>query len=505
MSEARNAKAILALLLLVTAFVRFKTIGFESFWHDEIFTLDAITGSASEQFAKLHGTYDHPPLYFLLLSLWSKIAGASEGALRAFSVVCGLGAQALIGGWLLRRRGEAEAIVASVLIAVHPLLAMHFASARMYALLFLLTAGFLIVLLESIERPSRAKWIALVALACALPLTHYFGVFPVLAAGFGVAISAMEKREKRNSLFALAAGVAIFAAVWGWVAVGHFHGKHGTSWLNTVWGSGLNIRLLARTAFELLGVQTQEGFPERARMAGGGLAILCFGFLIVTQVRPLRDRSPEIWVLTSVTVLPFLALTALSLKMQVLQTRFLIPSLVAAIMLIARIVGESARARESRIPSGPILACTGLLAIMCAAVTIGYFAMRPNIERWNEAVPTIARQLQPGDAVVFLPQTQRVDLEYFYPGDIAASGVTLVNAPGPEIESNARGAVASDVASCTPGRLFVFAHHPHIFDPEGVFLGSLEQARGTPTITELPGRNWFLYEYAPIDPSTSSP
>ena len=126
-----------------------------------------------------------PPLYYLVLNLWTRIFGTSDAALRLFSTACAMACLPLL--WLLGLDvgGRRSAIACCVLFAVSPLSLYYAAEGRMYSLVWLLTlllAWSTLSLSKSGPRPQvLALWILS---AGAGLLTHYFFVF-VLAAVIG--------------------------------------------------------------------------------------------------------------------------------------------------------------------------------------------------------------------------------------------------------------------------------------------------------------------------------
>ena len=166
-----------ALLLFGVAVVlRFVLAGERGLWADELFSLAMATGHSLEHPAAdadpAHGDFveqreaqppaayarylEHesppagarrviravqlsdtsPPLYYLLLNLWTRVAGTSDLALRLFSVLWALAAFPLI--WLLAERigGRPAALSSALLYAVAPLSLYYSVEGRMYAMLW---------------------------------------------------------------------------------------------------------------------------------------------------------------------------------------------------------------------------------------------------------------------------------------------------------------------------------------------------------------------------------
>ena len=124
-----------------------------------------------------------PPLYYLLLNLWTRRAGTSDLALRLFSVLWALAAFPLI--WLLAERlgGRSAAFSSALLYALAPLSLYYSVEGRMYAMLWFLAVAFIWLTLRLHDRgPERPTLLLWVVTAVAGFLTHYFFAF-VWAAG----------------------------------------------------------------------------------------------------------------------------------------------------------------------------------------------------------------------------------------------------------------------------------------------------------------------------------
>jgi hypothetical protein len=119
----------------------------------------------------------NPPLYYLLLNLWTRAGGTSDLNLRLFSVLLSVASIPLI--FLLARRllGQRAALYSAALFALAPQAVFHGTEGRMYALLIALTllTGLLTVRLH--RRPNWWAAFAWIVCSAAGVLTHYFFVF----------------------------------------------------------------------------------------------------------------------------------------------------------------------------------------------------------------------------------------------------------------------------------------------------------------------------------------
>lgn len=71
------------------ALVRFPTIGHQSFWNDEAVTHGIVSQGLGHVLRTVPSTESTPPLYYVLVWLWSRAFGTHEAGLRSFSALCG--------------------------------------------------------------------------------------------------------------------------------------------------------------------------------------------------------------------------------------------------------------------------------------------------------------------------------------------------------------------------------------------------------------------------------
>jgi len=143
----------------------------QSFWLDEAITAIAIRGNSFSELITRFALKDfHPPLYYLLLKLWSTIFGQSEIALRLPSVLFSVGTGFFV--FLIGKKiwNSKVGMVAVLLWAVNPLAVYYAQEARMYS-----TAAFLVAVCV-FGFLKKNWWIYGISLLLAL-LTDYMPIF----------------------------------------------------------------------------------------------------------------------------------------------------------------------------------------------------------------------------------------------------------------------------------------------------------------------------------------
>lgn len=127
-------------LLLGVFYVALAGIGADSIWNDEYMSLHFAGWPSSRLdfalvFERIHASPDHEAVsYYLMLALWTQIAGWSVFSARLLSLFCGLLAVAFayrIGSDL---RSQAAGFGAAVLLGASALLSVYLHETRMYSL-----------------------------------------------------------------------------------------------------------------------------------------------------------------------------------------------------------------------------------------------------------------------------------------------------------------------------------------------------------------------------------
>ncbi len=154
-----------------------------------------------------------PPLYYLLLHLWTRGLGTSDLALRLFSVLWALAAFPLL--WSLGNRlgGHAAGASASALYALAPASLFYSVEGRMYSMLWFLALAFVWLSVELHQKGTRPWTLILwVVTGAAGFFTHYFFAFVWAAGALWLALH--PGRAARGRLLAGAVGTAVATLPW---------------------------------------------------------------------------------------------------------------------------------------------------------------------------------------------------------------------------------------------------------------------------------------------------
>lgn len=171
--------AILVIIAGLWASVRHLWVPY-SYWVDELFSVNASSGSLARLHEFLRADV-HPPLYQVLLMAWMALFGSAEPTTRALSWLFAAAALVLVFRFG-RRFGSLFVLVAVAFLVSNRLFAFYSNETRSFALaLFLSTA-----VVTSYPHERRGPVPVRFLLACVLlALTHYFGVLlAVIALAF---------------------------------------------------------------------------------------------------------------------------------------------------------------------------------------------------------------------------------------------------------------------------------------------------------------------------------
>ncbi len=158
---------------------------------------------------------EHPPLYYLFLHLWMRLAGESEFALRVFSGFGGLVGVALVATLARRWFTRGMAVLAALLLATAPMWVLHARDARMYSWLIALTLLNVYALDRGLYRQRWTAWALFFASLLIMLGTHYFsGLLLIGYGGYLIVRWRHLPRPGRIRLALLLAGLALLGGAW---------------------------------------------------------------------------------------------------------------------------------------------------------------------------------------------------------------------------------------------------------------------------------------------------
>ncbi len=435
---------LLALILALAAGIRFYALGSQSLWSDEGNSA-ALAARSLGQIARDASGDIHPPLYYWLLSLWTRYFGNSELALRSLSAIFGVVLVWVIAELGRRLFSPITGLAAGFIAALAPFQVYYSQEARMYMLLALEAALAMLLFWhylkahEDGEKP-RIRFIIgglLVVTWIAGLYTHYF--FPVIIA-------------LQTLLF----------LIWLWLdRATHDAWRRLLQWAALVGLAGLAFLPWALPAYRQ--IASWPAPPDRPDLLTGVAAV--FAELTVGPASLLRGAKWGPWIVGLLAVIgaaawpvkaepearatrvlrylvtpawaliPALALLALGLYREAYLKFLLISSPAVSLLLARAVVGPASwlQAREQRATateSGSssaaqfliplwIVVSLALVGGVSGAALYRYFT---NPAAFRDDYRGIARFIMatghPGDAIVLDAPGQLEVFDYYYDGDL---------------------------------------------------------------------------------------
>lgn len=451
--ETRGRDVALLAILLIAALLRLPTLTAQSLWFDEVLTLHSARAPLADLLPTIRSWEDSPPLYFVLINLWSRLAGHSDAALRLPSALAGIAA-VYATHRLARRlfrahpRPAAVALTAALLLAISRYHIAYSQEARGYAILLLLcilsTHAF-VALLDGDRR--RRTRVAYVATSAASLWIHPFA---------GIAIVA----HLATLLFLLARrrSPALFAEVRLWLTLFGATAVLFGPWVPTF----LDLATSTRANFgrmDVLGPLTDyAGSPP--------LLLLVALLLALASAYAVRHRDPAFVLPLLLATLPALLPVLLALgRASSFTSRYAIAILIGLTLTAAYAVASLPR----RIGAATLVL---LLALATPPLYTDLRHGRTAIPKPDarSAAAHIAAHASPGDRWAWSDFLLSMPLRrYLGPADLTEADAGILRSPPPSgrvwycLYTHADPSLAhADVAANTPYRLLSRHHFPGV-------------------------------------------
>ncbi|HXX38075.1 MAG TPA: glycosyltransferase family 39 protein [bacterium] len=403
---------IFAGILAVALGLRIVGLGSHSVWLDEAFVVAVTRETWTGLLATLRAADSHPPLYYLIVKVWSGVAGTGEVALRLPSACATAATVALT--YLLARRlaGEPTALLGAFLVAVSPFQIMAGQEARMYALLSMLAVGSTLALYDAVKNGGRARW-ALYALSAVLTAyTQYLGL--LVLAGHGVWIFRYERTHARTWLAAMAVATAAFAP---WLPALWQQALHaaGSPWYRDAFPPMLLADLLGLLAYggSLAGT---AGYFFAGTLRPFETLVVLIPFLVLLWLggRALSQRQAALALVALPALVPIAAAFGVSLIRPMFMPRwfsFVMPFY--AIVVAAGVVDVVDRFQGRREQAAALFVAALFLYDMPA---LAQYYLAPNARpfQWRAAAAVVQTHVRPGDSFLYVSPADLPFRYYFH-------------------------------------------------------------------------------------------
>lgn len=208
-------KHYLMLILLLAAILRFYHIDYQSVWLDEIHTMIESNPdtSFSDVYNSINVSEQMPPLYFYSIYFVFKIFGYTTFVARLYAAFLGLISIFLIYKLGKELYSKKVGIIAALLLCVNPFHLFYSQEARPYILLLIFTLLSFLYLVKFLKKVDLKNAVLFGFFAGLMLLTHFFGIFVLIAQSFLILIFLILCEKKSRSSFFKNAVVSGFIAV----------------------------------------------------------------------------------------------------------------------------------------------------------------------------------------------------------------------------------------------------------------------------------------------------
>ena len=283
------------LIVAAALVLRLYRIGAQELWLDEAFSWYMATTPKLLRALSIENT---PPLYYLLLRAWVRVAGESEAALRLLSAVAGtLFVAAVL--WAGRELFDTRvALWSGGAAALAPLHIYYSQEARAYAWLVLLLLLTHVLLWRALRQNTWPCWALVTASALLALYTHYFAILGLLPGAFLLWVWPGKARWRRYGAAMLGSGLGFLPwVVWSFGLTPR--SSAGFDWIRRVWEATPPLLAVPRS-LEVFGLGPQAGlrliflkqfttleFPLGLRLLG----LLVLGLLGLWVAVPWGDQQ----------------------------------------------------------------------------------------------------------------------------------------------------------------------------------------------------------------------
>jgi mannosyltransferase len=391
-----RATLALALVVAVGAALRLYGLQAESAWLDEAFAV-GIARDGLERVLYETALDVHPPLYYVLLTGWLKLAGTSIGAARLFSVLCSLGVLVAAHVTGTRLAGRRVGLITAALLAVSPFQVEFAQEARMYAQLTLLatlsTLGFI-----KLFEPLRLHWFLFYVVVTALmTYTQVYGLFIIGAQALAIVVDTLWRR--RAALDATGAWIAAQALVFA-----------GFLWWLPVFTWQVS---LVQTSFWISEPEPM-GFlgSFRAYAASPGMLSLLWLLIAIGAFHlARRPTAPPATRPALFFVLPWLAGPILfPFVLSLIGSPIFLPKYTIAASVPFALLAAAG------ISAVPFHVIRSAILVACVALSVRALPAYYNVaskDGWRDAVPIVEALARVEDAVVLYPYFNKIAFDFY--------------------------------------------------------------------------------------------
>ncbi len=424
--------SVVGLLLLAFA-LRVYALGVRELNFDEVASVFIAARGPLGLLDYLRGAIrEHPPFYYLLLSLWMPLVGQSEFAVRFLSVIIGMVTVAATYLLVQRTVNQPVALLTAFLLALSPFHIRASQDARMYGLLALCSLLSIFIFIRLLppwggKREGQTRWWGLFWLATGLGMfTHYYMAFVLLAEDLFLLLNWRRYRHLWPRWLAAHVALGGVVALWAILSPGLW------ATLLSFWrrGAASQVRWEGLSC-ALNGLYL--GATLRPNWSHLGLPLLLTALGIgLAQWRNLwlpQDHRHGGLLLGLLLGVPLLAVLALPERV---TGRYLTVALPACVLAMALAISQIVKWAGSRVVKWPIIRCSlfivtcslliGIIFVDVSAYHLIYF---PPGDSLRARLEYLQARSHPDDGLLLHGPWQTLLLTYYDPGPLKRYTVPL--------------------------------------------------------------------------------
>ena len=424
---AATAKALPYLLVLFAFALRIYRLDYQSIWRDEGVSLHLAASSIPTILAN-RASDVHPPLYFVLLHFWTRLAGFSELSARIFSLFFSVLLVPSLYSVVRKMFGTTTALATIAIAAFSPLYVVYSQEVRTYAMLPLLYL-FIIYRLYQLTRGEELgwrHWIVMAAVEVLCLHLHYFSIFAVAYMNLFLAVLWLRRRKVnlRRWIFSQVLA-ALSCAPWAWMVIRSWTAESPPK--PFLAGSGLRMAPLALANF--MWHFSNAGNDLRGHLLFVLLSSLLAVVFIVALSLSIRmdDRRRQTLITFCHQMVPLSMVFIVSWWKPVISARYIIMFTVPFFILMGRVIVVSVGAKGPAKLAGIFLALT-LVTTFALSLWIAFFDPYYFKDNARGMVEYLEPLTNANDVIIVHPIDYAV--EYYYTGDAPIAMIDPDSAQG---------------------------------------------------------------------------
>lgn len=405
----------LILIFLVALFLRIDSLGKESMWLDEVYTVE-MSRLGPIQIVKeiIRQNENHPPLYYVLMHYWVMVFGDREFASRLLPALSGSFSVLLIYKFGKELFNKNTGLLAALIMSVSVFQIEYSQEARTYSLIVFLTLLSNYFFLRLLSVPKLKYVLGYILTGAVLIYDHYYWVFYIAAQNIYVFTKLILDRRREWPTFKRWIVLQLVLAVVSLPELMMLRGAdavHEGYWLArpnlyTIRGTVLQFSgsipllilffvLSVYAVISAFGANFKVGLKEPVSRASG-----------ISEVSPFSNKIDRLYfliiLLFTPVILPFIVSLTFS---PVYNVRYTIGASSILFILVAAGI-DNLKFKKLKVFAVVLIVCLSLLQVY------RYYEFVDK-HQWREAVHYIEEKASPGDLVMVYPDFELRSLEYY--------------------------------------------------------------------------------------------